>query len=263
MWRYWILVLALVAGSWSGGAAAAQQIVVPDDFDMAASAAAATSGEAATARPARPTNLKSRALSTTESVLTWNDASTNESEFRLDVRWDSRAWEDLGSIPANAKTLFVVALEPGTTYFFRLRAKNGAGLSEPSNETAVTAFHEPGSTGACVPQAGVLCLGGGRYRVTTAYEGGGHKGNAGTVALSGEAGFFYFFAPGNVEVLVKTIDGCAMNQRSWIFLSGLTNMRVLMVVTDTRTGQTSTYLNEANKPFPAIQDTSAFANCGA
>ena len=262
MWRYWILVLALVAGSWSGGAAAAQEIVVPDDFDMAASVAAATSGAAASSRPARPTNLKTRALSTTESVLTWNDTASNESEFRLDVRWGARAWEDLGSIPANAKTLFVVALEPGNTYFFRLRAKNAAGLSPYSNESAVTAFLEPGSVSGCVPQAGVLCLGAGRYRVSTFYEGDGRKGNAGSVALSGEAGFFYFFSPGNVEVLVKAIDGCALNKRSWIFSSGLTNMRVLMVVTDTRTGQTSTYLNEAGKAFPAIQDTEAFANCG-
>ena len=261
MWRYSILALALVAGVWNGGAAAAQEIVVPDDFDMSASAAAATSGTTATSRPARPSNLKSRALSTTESVLTWNDTSNNESEFRLDVRWGARPWEDLGSIPANAKTLFVVALEPGNTYFFRLRAKNSAGLSAPSNETALTAFFEPGSVSGCVPQAGVLCLGGGRYRVATTYEGGGQKGNAGSVALSGESGFFYFFSPGNVEVLVKAIDGCAVNERGWVFVSGLTDMRVLMVVTDTRTGQTSTYLNEAGKAFPAIQDTDAFANC--
>jgi hypothetical protein len=262
MWRYSILALALVAGLWSGGAAAAQQIVVPDDFDMTASKAAATTGAVATVKPARPTSLQSRALSTTESVLTWNDTARNESEFRLDVRWDARPWEELGSIPANAKTLFVVALEPGTTYFFRLRALNAAGFSAYSNEAAVTAFYEPGSVGGCAPQGGVMCLGGGRYRVTATYEGNGQKGKAGSTALSSEAGYFYFFSPGNVEVLVKVIDGCALNERGWVFTSGLTNMRVLMVVTDTKTGATSTYLSEAGRAFPAIQDTQAFATCG-
>ena len=263
MWRYSILALALVAGLLNGGAVAAQQIVLPDEFDLDASTAAATAGATATTRPARPTNLQSRALSTTESVLSWTDAAKNESEFRLDVRWDARPWEELGSIPADAKSLFVVALEPGTTYFFRLRAVNSVGSSGFSNETAVTAFFEPGSVSGCAPQGGVMCLGGGRYRITATYEGNGQKGKAGSTALSAEAGYFYFFSPGNVEVLVKVIDGCALNERGWVFTSGLTNMRVLMVVTDTKTGATSTYLSEAGKAFPAIQDTQAFATCGA
>jgi hypothetical protein len=230
---------------------------------MSASAEAAITGTTAASRPARPTNLKARAVSTTESLLTWNDASTDESEFRLEVRWGARPWEDLGSIPANAKSLYVVALEPGTTYFFRLRARNAAGDSGYSNEGAVTAFFEPGTTGTCVPQGGVLCLGGGRYRVAATYEGNGQKGNAGSVPLSAESGFFYFFNPGNVEVLVKAMDGCGLNERTWIFTSGMTNLRVLMVVTDTKTGHTATYLNEAGKPYPAVQDTDALANCGA
>jgi hypothetical protein len=263
MWRYFTLALALVACAWTGGAASAQQIVVPDDFDISASNAAATSGAAAAKAPARPGNLRGRALSTTESVLTWSDASANESEFLLDVRWGTRPWEQLGSVPANAHTLYVVALEPGTTYFFRLRARNGAGMSAYSNETALTAFFEPGSLSRCTTGGGALCLRGGRYRVQALYEGAGQKGAASSVSLSEEAGFFWFFTPGNVEVLVKLIDGCELNKRNWVFTSGLTNVRVLLVVTDTQTGATSTYLNEANRAYPAIQDTEALDGCAS
>lgn len=91
-------------------------------------------------------------------------------------------------------------------------------------------------------------------------------GNSGTgvpVPMTSQTGYFWFFDAGNVEVLVKVLNGCAINQRWWVFAAGLTDVEVVLTVTDTRNGETRTYSNTAGQPFLPIQDTTAFIGCGS
>lgn len=262
MSRYAICAGALFALA-MGGPAQAQQILVPENTAASIAAASTTSG-AATTKPARPSGLQSKALSTTEARLTWSDNATNEWEYRLEIAFDGHPFEDLGALPPNATSVLVFGLEPGKTYAFRLRAKNGAGLSPYSNQAAVTAwFLGDQIEGPCQAGDDTLCLGNGRYRVTAFYEAEpGQERVARAVGLTNDSGYFWFFDAVNIEVIVKMVGGCGLNNRNWVFTTGLTNLRVTVLVTDLQTGATATYLNESDRPFAPIQDTDAFATCG-
>lgn len=260
MFRYLASAWALVALATFGGAAAAQQILMPDQAEAAI--AAASTGEQATTKPARPNNLQTKALSTSEARLTWSDNATDEWEYLIEIRYDGSSWEEMGAIPPNSTSILIFALDPGKTYSFRLRAKNAAGLSPYTNESAVTAWFLPDQIDSCTPGEGVLCLGGGRYRVEASYEAtAARAGAARSVELTSDSGYFWFFDKVNIEVVVKVVSGCGLNNRYWVFTTGLTDVRVLVLVTDTQTGATATYLNEGGRAFAPVQDTDAFASC--
>lgn len=77
--------------------------------------------------------------------------------------------------------------------------------------------------------------------------------------LSDQSGYFWFFESTNVEIVVKVLDGCAINDHFWVFASGLTNVEVGITVTDTETEATKQYGSPFGTPFPPIQDGAAFA----
>ena len=60
---------------------------------------------------------------------------------------------------------------------------------------------------------------------------------------------------------MKALDGCGINSRYLAFASGLTNVNVVMTVTDTQTGLVRTYTNPQGTPFCPVHDTSAFSTC--
>jgi hypothetical protein len=114
----------------------------------------------------------------------------------------------------------------------------------------------------CVPGATTLCLNNGRFRVTAAFlTPQGVSGNARALPESSDTGFFWFFSSQNIEALVKVVNGCAFNDRYWVFAAGLTNVQVMLTVTDTLSGLTRTYTNPQGTPFAPIQDTDAYATC--
>ena len=114
----------------------------------------------------------------------------------------------------------------------------------------------------CRPSATTLCLNQQRFAVTASYQtAGGVATPAQAVPVATASGHLWFFSSDNVEVVIKVIDGCTVNRRFWVFASGLTNVKVVIKVTDTQTGKQVTYLNPLNQPFPTIQDTGAFATC--
>lgn len=114
----------------------------------------------------------------------------------------------------------------------------------------------------CVQTSSEVCLNEDRFKVaasfrTPAAEGGGAR----TEELTGDTGFLWFFQPSNVEAMVKVLDGCAVNNRFWVFAGGLTNVLTVITVTDTQRPAVATYSNPQSTPFRPIQDTSAFATC--
>ncbi len=113
--------------------------------------------------------------------------------------------------------------------------------------------------GPCVAGPNVLCLNGSRFSVTASFQSPSGSGTATAVPLTGDTGYFWFFSSNNVEVVIKVVDGRAVNNRFWVFAGGLTNVNVVITVTDTQTGATQTYINPQGTAFQPIQDTSAFA----
>jgi hypothetical protein len=117
-------------------------------------------------------------------------------------------------------------------------------------------------TGPCVASASVLCLNGSRFRVTASFQSPNGSGTGTAVPLTGDTGYFWFFSSNNVEIVIKVVDGRAVNSRFWVFAGGLTNVNVVITVTDTLTGASRTYVNPQGVAFQPIQDTGAFAAAG-
>ncbi len=115
----------------------------------------------------------------------------------------------------------------------------------------------------CTPSAQTLCLDAGRFSALTTFQSasGSPSLNAKAVSLTDASGYFWFFDSTNVEMIVKVLDGCAVNGAYWVFAAGLTNVGVHLVVTDLSTGLQKPYDNAVGAPFQPIQDTGAFHTC--
>ena len=79
--------------------------------------------------------------------------------------------------------------------------------------------------------------------------------------LTADAGDFWFFHPANIELVVKVLNGCAINDRYWVYAAGLTDVGVTMTVRDLRNGVEKSWANPLGTRFRPITDASAFATC--
>lgn len=118
--------------------------------------------------------------------------------------------------------------------------------------------------GSCTANATTLCLNNGRFRVQATYTTpAGQTGPGMAVPQTSDTGLFWFFSANNIEAIIKVVNACtfAGAPRYWVFAGGLTNVQVILTVTDTSNGTTRTYTNPQNTAFQPIQDTAAFATC--
>jgi hypothetical protein len=78
------------------------------------------------------------------------------------------------------------------------------------------------------------------------------------VKLTEETGYMWFFSQQNVEIVIKVLDGCAINGHYWVFAAGLTNQGVDITVTDTlRSAPPKHYINPLNTTFVTKTDVEA------
>jgi hypothetical protein len=82
-----------------------------------------------------------------------------------------------------------------------------------------------------------------------------------SVELTSDTGYFWFFDEDNVEVVLKVLDACVLNDNFWLFAAGLTNVEVEIRVTDMVLGTERTFANPLGTPFAPIQETSLLP-CG-
>ena len=109
-----------------------------------------------------------------------------------------------------------------------------------------------------------LCLQG-RFQITTTFRTatppGPSDGTGHVVVAGSNSGIFWFFSSDNWEVMVKAINGCALNNRYWIYSAATTDRSYRMEVFDTVHFVNKVYFNYAGPPAPAVTDSSAFATC--
>ena len=118
---------------------------------------------------------------------------------------------------------------------------------------------------ACSPSATTLCLddqpGDGRWQLGVSFISRVGAANGEAIGLSSlgvtHGGLFWFFAPGNPEVLIKVLNGCGVNQNFWVFYAAATNVGFTISVRDTLTGFVKLYSNPLDKAALAVQDTAA------
>jgi hypothetical protein len=99
----------------------------------------------------------------------------------------------------------------------------------------------------CEAGGDALCVQGGRFELSLAWadprRGIGGVGHP--IRLTDDTVYFWFFAPGNVEVVVKVLDGRAVNGRFWVFYGGLTDLGFTLLVRDTATGESRAFASPA------------------
>jgi streptogramin lyase len=112
----------------------------------------------------------------------------------------------------------------------------------------------------CVSDPQILCLDVGAFSLTASFQStqSGPIAPATDVPLTTNTGYFWFFDPANVEMIVKVLDGCSINGHYWVFAGGMTNVRVEWKVTRSQTNAVKSYSNPSGTPFQPVQDTEAF-----
>lgn len=150
---------------------------------------------------------------------------------------------------------------------FWLAALPGIAQTPDEGVAAATSGHEaPVEDGGgseetgCTETPTTLCLQDSRYEVSATWSTlEGESGEARTVrARTADSGLFWFFEPGNWEMLVKVLDGCTFNSHHWVFAASATDLGLDLVVRDTRTNEMKRYLKEPGRPAPAVADVGAF-----
>jgi hypothetical protein len=114
----------------------------------------------------------------------------------------------------------------------------------------------------CVEDAAGACLNGFRFKVGISFATpGAPAAPAHAQALSADTADFWFFSPGNLELLLKVLDGRSVNHAFWVFAGGLSDVAYTITVTDTETGAVETYAKPASL-LQSFADTKAFPDDG-
>jgi hypothetical protein len=143
--------------------------------------------------------------------------------------------------------------------------RSSAVLSEPAHVFAAWEAHRSGSIGMDIfgrtyLTAAPLSLHGGRFKVEATFRDPRTRvtASAEPKPLTDDTGLFWFFDGANLELVVKTIDGCEVNGHFWVFAGGMTDVETEITITDTVTGNWKSYRNPPRTAFLPIQDTHAF-----
>ena len=99
-------------------------------------ASAAT--QAASGVPAAPSGLVATSVSSSQINLTWVDASTNETGFKIERSTSTVPWAQIGTTGTNVTSYSSTGLSASTAYSYRVRANNTAGDSAYSNTASAT-----------------------------------------------------------------------------------------------------------------------------
>ena len=120
-------------------------------------------------------------------------------------------------------------------------------------------FAQAFSSPKCAAGSEVLCLEGGRFQARVSWKNPftGETGTGKTLPLTGDTGAFWFFQPDNLELMLKVLDGRAVNGYFWVFYGALSNVEYTLTLTDTVTGAAKWYHN-APGTFGSQSDVSAF-----
>ncbi len=98
-----------------------------------------------------------------------------------------------------------------------------------------------------------LLLQGGRFKVevTWAVPPQGTSGIGTAVPIAPDTGAFWFFSPANLELMIKVLDGRAINGHFWVFYGALSNVEYTLKVTDLSNGSVWTHHN----PYGTLNST--------
>ena len=160
---------------------------------------------------------------------------------------DTYSWL-IDGLPVNGQAVTVKFDQPGNVPI-QLTVSRG------EDSDTLTDTLELTQTGNCLPSSTTLCLADGRFAVEvdwTDFQGG--KGTGRPVQVTRDTGYFWFFDPSNIELILKILDARAINDAFWIYFGALSNVEYEITVRDTLTGAAKLYRNPAGN-FASVGDT--------
>jgi PKD repeat protein len=136
------------------------------------------------------------------------------------------------------------------TYQVSLTASN-AGGSNTKTQTVVVSY----GGGTCIPNGTTLCLMSNRFQVTGQYDTYSSSTfvNATATSFSDNTGFLTTVTVGNVDVVVKMVNFCALNNSWSAYIGGTTDLGVKITITDTNTGRVYTAANPLGTGWDLIR----------
>jgi len=90
-----------------------------------------------------PANLGASAVSISRIDLSWTDTASSETGFRIERSSDGTSFTEINTVGTNVTTYADTGLSASTQYWYRVRAYNGSGLSDYSNQTSATTLAPP------------------------------------------------------------------------------------------------------------------------
>lgn len=105
---------------------------------MTVAAFRSSTSSGASPLPASPTGLAAQSSSYDQVMLSWSDNSSNETGFKLERSTNGVDFSEIATLGTDVKTYADTTVSSKSTYFYRVRAYNSAGVSGYSGTINVT-----------------------------------------------------------------------------------------------------------------------------
>jgi len=181
----------------------------------------------------------------TASPSTVNAGGTSSLSWSTSNATSASIDRGIGGVGVNGST----TVAPSATTTYTLTAGNGTTQVTRSVTLTVT-------TNGC-NSPNTICLSNNRFATKITWRTKDTSGVATPIKYTADSGLFWFFGSDNIEVLLKVLNACSLNNRYWIFSAATTDVEYTITVTDTLTGKVKTYFHALGSPAPAITDTDA------
>lgn len=151
-------------------------------------------------------------------------------------------WVFAGALSDVEYWISVVDTVSGAARSYHNPAGNLCGFAD------VAAFWKSSAAGpvssAALGDGGALGLLGGRYQLEVDWRTPDGRTGVGTPIVAGDqSGYFWFFNPANVELVVKMLDGTPVNGHAWLYHGALSDVEYTIRARDTSTGVERTWFN--------------------
>jgi hypothetical protein len=108
----------------------------------------------------------------------------------------------------------------------------------------------------CVPDATHLCFMSGTVSASAVF--GGAASAAAVQPAGSLPGYFRFADPAAAEIVLQVVDGCAINNRIWVFAQAVSNAGWLLSLTDHQSGSQQSYSVPIGEYGTPVADIDAF-----
>ena len=238
-------------GGTGGGGSAATGLIA---FSRAAAIAGESLGTASI--ELTRTGGSQGALTASLTVVGGGAAATDYSLTQTSVTWEDG---EQGSKTVDVALTNDTQVEPPEEVLVRLDVNAGTENQGPLDEMTLRIIDDDKGTPVCATSVDVICLNSDRFSVEAAWV--DYDGNFGTGSSASfqteDSGFFTFFDALNVELLVKVLDGCAVNGSRWVFGAGATDVGYVVTIADLQEGASYQFANNLSERSAAVADTEA------